>query len=156
MVVNVGTVGTVGRSHTVAPEAQETADQVHELLTSQQVEARLAEVDQDQMQWVVVQFAIPAQGPTDSDWDRLEATSMRMTEALCWTGNGYCDGHNVGSGTINVSGSVINATAAASTMRSDLADHDLDDDIVVAVRGARPTDEYIAVWPADHCAFRLA
>ena len=69
-----------------------------------------------------------------------------MNECLGWTGNGSCDGGDIGSGTANIFNYVVDVEKATQTIIEELKNNNLFDGVKIAY--LNPEDEeYIALHP---------
>ena len=64
---------------------------------------------------------------------------------LGWTGNGFCDGGDIGSGTINTFNYVINVEFALDTIIKELTENQLLDGVKIAYMNFE--EEYIVLYP---------
>ena len=72
---------------------------------------------------LIVQFATDGWGgPKDLEF-RGQVEEL-LNETLGWTGNGHCDGGDIGSGTINTFSFVVVADAAVEAVRAALAERE--------------------------------
>ena len=70
-----------------------------------------------------------------------------MDEALGWSGNGHCDGGDIGSGTINVFTFVIDVDEALQTTLEELKNQQLLDGVKIAY--VNDEEDYIQVYPSE-------
>lgn len=70
-----------------------------------------------------------------------------FNECLGWTGNGRCDGGDIGSGTINVFSIVVDPHHARDAMVEALKKHQLLEGAVIAVRNKNEEEDYTVLWP---------
>lgn len=69
-----------------------------------------------------------------------------LNECLGWTGNGYCDGGDIGSGTINTFSFVIDPYLARDSIVIALKQNNLIDGAIIATSNK---DGYDVLWPED-------
>jgi len=62
---------------------------------------------QSELYKVVLQYKIEGNG-NNKDLNKAKKIQGLMNEELGWTGLGYCDGYDIGSGTINIYSFVVN------------------------------------------------
>ena len=105
--------------------------------------APLPEEDHAEM---IVQFKTADSGTVD-DLDFRSNVEGLLNETLGWTGNGHCDGGDIGSGTINVFSEVVVPAEAVAATRAALQERGWLDQAVIAVRNDH---DYIVVWPPDY------
>jgi hypothetical protein len=101
---------------------------------------------------VVVQHRLPSWGSVQ-DLKKGHRVEDLFNECLGWTGNGRCDGNDIGSGTMNIFSYVVDPKRGVETMLAPLRQHRLLKGAVVAVREG---DDYRVVYPArSKSAFSL-
>ena len=115
--VHTGTVGQRGESTTIALADDSTPDAVIKELAEQPLAAGYRARDDEEHAEIVVQFAVEGWG-APKDIDFREAVHHELSEALGWTGNGHCDGGDIGSGTINLFLFAVDADLATTTIRA--------------------------------------
>ncbi len=71
-----------------------------------------------------------------------------LNECLGWTGNGHCDGGDIGSYTINAFSWVVDPHIACKTIVDALRDSGLLQGAVIAYRDRE--EEYEVLWPSDY------
>lgn len=88
---------------------------------------------------------------TQSNFSLSSASVMidLMNECLGWTGNGHCDGGDIGSGTINIFSYVIDPEIAAKTTIECLREENLLEGAIIAIREniEQEVEEYLVRWP---------
>lgn len=94
---------------------------------------------------VVLQFEMdpdPAADPL-ADLDRVTAAEALCDEVLGWTGNGHCDGHDFGAGTMNVFLETVLPDLAVTSL-VDALEKGGERDYSLAVRVG---EDFVTVWP---------
>lgn len=104
--------------------------------------------DPDDLVQVVVQFAMDLGEDADPEADlaRVVAAEELCDEVLGWTGNGHCDGHDIGAGTMNLFTETVLPQIAVRSMAEALAQAG-ENDVVIAIRTG---EEFAVAWPEDH------
>lgn len=152
VLIHEGTVGDQGSSHTQRiPRGSKASDVIEQ--ASRRPRSQGYEVIPDEAHAeMIVQFAVEGWGgPKDLDF-RVTVEDL-LNETLGWTGNGHCDGGDIGSGTINVFSFVVEPPAAVDAVRTAFAERNWLDRAVIAIRN---DDHYDIVWPPGHAGpFRL-
>lgn len=69
-----------------------------------------------------------------------------FNNCLGWTGNGHCDGGDIGSGTMNIFCYVVDKNIAKNTILEVLEEEDLLDNLKIAYADEN-TEEYIGLYP---------
>lgn len=143
VVVHEGRVGERGRTRFRFPDDGRTPEQCIRAEAAKPRAGGYAEVPLADHIQIVVQYRLTTWGgPHDLDKGRrIEAL---FNECLGWTGNGRCDGNDVGSGTLNIFSVVVDAEIGAACLVAELRKHRLLRGAVVAVRMG---DEYRVVYP---------
>jgi hypothetical protein len=75
-----------------------------------------------------------------------------MNNCLGWTGNGLCDGGDIGSGTINIFCYVVNKDIAAKTVLEELNEEKLLDGLKIAF--LNQNEEFELIYP-EHGTFSI-
>lgn len=92
---------------------------------------------------VVVQYPLKGQGSA-RDLDKAIKIQGLFDECLGWTGNGHCDGHDIGSGSLNIFSDVVDPKLGAKTLVAELKKRRLLEGAIVAVREG---ENYHVVYP---------
>jgi hypothetical protein len=138
-----GVVGEIGLTATVRVPWFGSAEKV---LAAESAGARAegyAEVAAEALAQVVVQ--VPMSGVPGADLDLVEQLEGLCNEVLGWTGNGACDGHDIGAGTINIFNDVVLPEVAVDSL-VDALGKDGPSEFQIMVRPAG-SDETRVVWP---------
>ena len=69
-----------------------------------------------------------------------------MNECLGWTGNGFCDGGDIGSGTTNIVNYVVDVKKATQTILEELKNNNLLEGVKLAYLNPE-VEEYVALYP---------
>jgi len=95
---------------------------------------------------VLVQYEFDGWG-TPADLDKRHEMEGTLNECLGWTGNGHCDGGDIGSGTINVCLLVVNPYLAARTIVEELRRTNLIEGAVIAIEHE---SSFEVLYPTDY------
>lgn len=143
VMIHWGVLGDTGRSKELGVENASAAV----VIERESVAARadgFQEIDMDDHSQVIVQFKTKdAWGDTD-DLDRRYELEDLLNECLGWTGNGHCDGGDIGSGTINAYSFVVDPRIAAETIVQTLKDAGKIKGAIVVISTEEDDD---VVWP---------
>jgi len=101
-------------------------------------------IPNSKLQRLVIQYRVDGMGEL-GDLDKRDKVEHLMNECLGWKGLGFCDGCDIGSGTMNVFCFVVDARTAVPHVIGELKDHGLIEGAVVAI-GGRPK----VVWPDNY------
>jgi hypothetical protein len=143
--VHHGTLGTQGETHVVRLRRGEDARAAIEREAQRPRSDGFAELDDDDLNDLVIQYRLDSWGTPD-DLETRHALEDILDACLGWTGNGHCDGGDIGSGTINVYALVVEPTLAVATVTATLGEYGLLDGAVIAVGSG---DDYTVVFPPD-------
>jgi len=147
IVIHFGVLGQQGETTNIPlPEFEppETA------ITKHAEEARsagFAEVEQEELFEVIVQYRIEADGD-ENDLETAYQVEEVLNEALGWSGLGHCDGSDVGDGTLNVYCYVVDAKVASEVIVQELKSKDLLRDVVVAYQDR--DEQFVVLWPENY------
>jgi hypothetical protein len=144
-VVHEGRLGDRGKVKHLEPQQGKTPEQVIAEAAEKPRAKGYAEIPTEEQHQVVVQYRLETCGSAE-DLDKAHEIEHLFNECLGWTGNGLCDGNDIGSGSLNIFSVVVDPDVAAQTMIAELKKHELLEGVVVAVRyGA----DYRVVHPPD-------
>lgn len=102
-------------------------------------------LDEDELFELVVQYSYE-EDQMESTLEKRHHVEELMNECLGWTGNGSCDGGDIGSGTANIVNFVVDVEKATQTIIEELKNNNLLDGVKIAY--LNPEDEeYIALYP---------
>jgi hypothetical protein len=95
---------------------------------------------------LVVQYQVDGWGSAE-DLAKRQQIEQLLNEVLGWTGNGHCDGGDIGSGTMNVSSLVVAPYLASHTIIDMLRENGLLEGAVIAIE---LEDSFEVLHPEDH------
>jgi hypothetical protein len=90
------------------------------------------ELREDEEHTVLIQYQVNGWG-TSEDLDKRHEIENLLNEVLGWTGNGNCDGGDIGSGTMNVCSLVVSPYLASQTIVEELRKNNLLEGAVIAI-----------------------
>ncbi|XQY91125.1 WGR domain-containing protein [Metabacillus sp. HB246100] len=145
LVIHYGTIGDTGETEEKKLSLFQKAEKFMDELAEEKANEGYDYLDEDELFELVVQYSY--------EEDQMEATlEMRhhvedlMNECLGWTGNGACDGGDIGSGTANIVNFVVDVEKATQTIIEELKNNNLLEGVKIAY--LNPEDEeYIALYP---------
>lgn len=143
VVIHWGVVGTLGESRDVMLRSGDNAEELIERESRAHRENGFEE--RDCLAELVIQYKCDGWGSPDDLRKRYRVEDI-MNEALGWTGNGHCDGGDIGSGTINIFCYVVEPYLATETVRDALRESDLLEGAIIAVKQTEDGDYKIS-WP---------
>jgi hypothetical protein len=144
VVVHEGKLGDRGKTKYFFPEDGQTPERCIKEAAAKPRAKGYAEIPLDEQHQVVVQFRLKTWG-SPADLEKGHKIEDLFNECLGWTGNGYCDGNDIGSGTLNIFSIVVEPDLGAATLVEELRKNRLLKGPVVAVREG---EKYRVVYPA--------
>jgi hypothetical protein len=144
VVVHEGRLGDRGKTKRVIPKDGQTPAQCIQQAAAKPRAKGYAEIPLKEQHQVVVQYRLETWG-SSSDLRRGYDIENLFNECLGWTGNGRCDGNDIGSGTLNIYSIVVDPELGAATLVEELRKKRLLCGALVAVREG---EEYRVVYPA--------
>lgn len=100
------------------------------------------------MDQLVIQYRIEGMG-SNRDLDKGIAIEDLINECLGWARFGHCDGHDIGSGTLNIFCDVVDGAVAEDIVIDCLKKNGQLDDVVIARRHRDGDGDYFVFWPQD-------
>lgn len=146
MVIHWGKLGEPGLSETLAATSGEAAEALIERESRSPRLQGFAEIDIDDHVQVIVQFKTDHDWGDSADLEKRHRVEDILNECLGWSGNGHCDGGDIGSGTINAFSFVVDPQLAQETIISALKREGLLEGAIIALDR---TDGYEVMWPVD-------
>jgi hypothetical protein len=147
LVIHWGTLGTRGKTKTVRISGSTSTRKAIAAHSEKPKKEGYAEIDLEDHAQIVVQYRTETWGNVD-DLDKRNRVEGILNECLGWTGNGHCDGGDIGSGSINTFSFVVDPKLAGETIVKALRKEQLLDGAVIAY--AKPgEDDHTVVWPKN-------
>lgn len=146
VVVHWGVVGDAGDKRSVPTGNGESASHVITRESRQALADGYTEIDTDDHFTVVVQFKTEGWGD-GGDLDKRHEVEDILNECLGWTGNGHCDGGDIGSGTINAYSFVIDPYLAKDAIVEALTEADLLEGAIIAFH--KGDEDETVLWPEN-------
>jgi hypothetical protein len=143
VVVHEGMLGDRGKAKYLIPEDGQTPEQCIMEAAAKPRARGYAEIPLDEQYQVVVQYRLKTWG-SSADLEKGHSIEAMFNECLGWTGNGRCDGNDIGSGTLNIFSIVVDPDLGAATLVEQLRKYHQLRGAVVAVREG---EEYRVVYP---------
>ena len=145
LTIHYGTVGDTGETEDLKLPMFQRAEKVMDELAEEKVNEGFEYLEEDELIEIVVQYSY-------KDDEMQTALKLRhsvedlMNECLGWTGNGSCDGGDIGSGTANIFNYVVDVGKATRTIIEELKNNNLLQGAKIAY--LNPDDEkYIVLYP---------
>jgi hypothetical protein len=143
VVVHEGKLGERGKTKHLDTQRGKTPNEVIAEAAMKPRAMGYAEIPIDQQFQVVVQYPPKTWGSVN-DLSKAHQIEDLFNEYLGWTGNGMCDGNDIGSGSMNIFSIVVDPQLAVESMLTELRKHKLLKGAVVAVRYG---EEYRVAYP---------
>lgn len=142
--VHYGVVGETGETEEVKLRIFEKAEKVMKKLAEEKLNEGYEHLDEEELIELVVQYPYEESQMKEALDGRHNVEDL-MNECLGWTGNGFCDGGDIGSGTTNVVNYVIDAKKALKTITIELSNNNLLEKAKIAYLGK--DEEYVCLYP---------
>lgn len=97
---------------------------------------------------IVIHYRLARWGSSEDHARRVRIEEL-MNDCLVPTGLGYCDGGDIGSGTINIFCEVVDAAAAEPIIVAKLTENNELEGAVIVKRERKGDDEYKVMWPKN-------
>ncbi len=144
--IHWGTLGETGRNKNVRIPKGESADTVIAGQSEEQRSSGYEEIDVEDHLQIIVQFKTGDVWGDTGDLDKRHSVEDILNECLGWTGNGHCDGGDIGSGTVNAFSFVVDPYLARDAIVAALTRNELIDGAIIAIDSE---DDYDVLWPED-------
>ncbi|PEC10045.1 hypothetical protein CN639_28805 [Bacillus toyonensis] len=139
LIVHYGCVGDTGEMYEIKVPLSQCAE-----IEMKKLADGYKELDEEELKEFVLQYVYKDDQLEDALEKRQEIQEI-MDEALGWTGNGYCDGGDIGSGTINIYTFVVDINKVLQTTINELENHHLLDGVKIAYMS--DDEEYMQIYP---------
>lgn len=146
VIVHWGKLGTIGEDEIIAIKHNETAQGVIERELSEAISNGFQEIDIDDHKTLVIQYKTETWG-NEKDLEKRYAVEDIANECLGWTGNGICDGGQIGSGSIEIFSYVIDPQIACISLIAELEKKGFLDGAIIAFENE--DEDYIVLHPED-------
>jgi predicted DNA-binding WGR domain protein len=146
LVVHFGIVGDTGETEEVKLKMFDKAEKVMEKLAQEKLNEGFEYLDEDELTELVVQYRYK-EDEIEEALEKRHAVEDIMNECLGWTGNGSCDGGDIGSGTANIFNYVIDVNKALKTVIEELSNNNLLDNVKIAYLDEDEDEEYVSLYP---------
>lgn len=140
-----GIVGDQGESRRFALPTGEDAEVWMEEIAEERESEGYEYLDEEELHELVIQYSYE-EDQIEEALERRHAMEELMNECLGWTGNGHCDGGDIGSGTTNIFTYVVHVERAVKSILEELQENDLIEGVKLAY-GNRDNEEYEALYP---------
>ncbi|WP_130860040.1 hypothetical protein [Gracilibacillus phocaeensis] len=147
LVIHHGTVGDTGESEKQKVPVFQKGQKIMGKLAKEKAAEGFDYLDEDKLFQVVIQYTYE-ENEMEAAFDLRQSIEELMNECLGWTGNGACDGGDIGQGTVNIFNYVIDVNIAAKTIIEELKYIGILEQSKLAY--VRPGDDaYITLYPEE-------
>lgn len=146
LIVHYGTVGDTGETEEIKLSLFQRAEKEMEKLAEEQLLNGYEELDEDELVEFVIQYSYK-EDELEEALKKRHFVEELMNESLGWTGNGSCDGGDIGSGTINIFSFVVDVEKALHSTLQELTNHSLLDYVRIAYENDE--GDYIGIYPEN-------
>ena len=145
IVFHWGVLGEIGETRQERVGRLKSAERIIAKEAEKRQSEGYQEIPVDDHESLIVQYRTEGWG-SSQDLDKRYAVEHQLNECLGWTGNGHCDGGDIGSGTINVFSFVIDPYLARDAVVEALRKAKLLSGAIIALDGE---DGFEVLWPED-------
>lgn len=124
--IHWGIVGETGEDKEVKSTLFSNYKKIVEKEINQKMKEGYAEVEAEDMDYFVVEYAVDGFG-TEDDLAKRDRLEEKLNELLGWTGLGHIDGASIGTGTMEVDGATVDFAIAKAVIEKDLKDTEFGD-----------------------------
>lgn len=145
LTIHKGILGEVGETENL--DVREKAlplDALFSKYISQQKELGYEEIED--LTELIIQYSYGKESSQKELSEKRDHIESLSNNCLGWTGNGHCDGGDIGSETMNIFCYVIDKDIAIHTILEVLEDEGLLDNLKIAYADEQ-TEEYIGIYP---------
>ncbi len=147
LVVHTGWLGHWGRQDRMAMNRGESEKAAIKRYSKAPLADGYAPIAEREHKMLVVQYRVAGWGSVE-DLDARDAVERILNESLGWSGNGRCDGGDIGNGTINLFCSVVDPALAVKSIVVALKKAKRLDGAVIAVSPSADVESKMTVlWP---------
>lgn len=146
VVLHSGDLGERGESQSVPLKRDESSEKLIEREANKYRADGYRELQEGEEYTVIVQYRVEGWG-TPEDLAKRHTIEDLFNEVLGWTGNGNCDGGDIGSGTLNIFCPVVNPYLASQAMVEELRKNGFLEGAVIAIDR---DDSFEVLYPENH------
>ncbi|PSL41011.1 hypothetical protein B0H99_103145 [Planomicrobium soli] len=145
LTIHSGFVGETGDTEELKLKMFERSEKVMDKLAEEKLAEGYDYLDEDELIELVLQYPYEEQHMEKALEKRHQVEDL-VNNCLGWTGNGACDGGDIGSGTTNIFNYVIDVEKALKTILEELTEENLLENVKIAFLDEN--EEYIGIHPA--------
>lgn len=145
LIIHYGTIGDTGETEEMKLSLFQEAETLMDELAEEKANEGYDYLDEDKLFQLVVQYSYE-EDEMKTTLEKRHNVEDLMNECLGWTGNGSCDGGDIGSRTANIFNYVVDVEKATQTIIEELRDNNLLEKVKIAYLNPKD-DEYITLYP---------
>lgn len=151
--IHQGKLGDVGETEVYHPKGKGLPfDVLYAQHISKQQEMGYEEIDNPTE--LIFQYTYQTNEDPTQLLEKRQYVESLLSDCLGWTGNGHCDGGDIGSGSMNIFCYVVDKDIALASTLEILEEEELLENLIVAYEN-EDTEEYITLYPVDVREFKL-
>jgi hypothetical protein len=140
-----GRVGEMGERKAVPSKHEEDAETFLQRECAAMEADGFKLIDRESMVGIAVNYSLKSWGDND-DLETRHYLEDLCDQSLGWTGNGHCDGGDIGGGLMNIWCLVLEIPAAINTLSRELQAHGLAEGALIA-RYDKSSSQFVVAWP---------
>lgn len=145
VVVHFGMAGDKGETEKKKLSLFQNAEKLMNELAEEKEKEGYSYLDEDKLIELVVQYNYE-ESEMEKALNLRHSVEDLMNECLGWTGNGSCDGGDIGSGTANIFNYVLDVKRATKTIIEELTNNNLLEGVKIAYLNPKDED-YLTLYP---------
>lgn len=145
IVIHYGTVGDTGETEEKKLGLFQKAEKIMDELAEEKANQGFEYLDEDELFELVIQYSYE-ENEMKETLEKRHAVENLIDECLGWTGNGACDGGDIGSGAANIFNYVVNVEKATKIIIGELENNNLLEGVKIAYLDPED-EEYIVLYP---------
>ncbi|WP_045516880.1 hypothetical protein [Neobacillus niacini] len=145
LIIHYGIVGDTGETEEKKLSLFQRAEKLMDELAEVKANDGYEYIDEDELFELVVQYSYK-EDEMDAILEKRHNVEDLLNECLGWTGNGSCDGGDIGGGTANIFNFVVDVEKATKTIVEELQNNNLLVEVKIAYLNPEE-EEYIALYP---------
>lgn len=144
--IHQGVIGETGSTEEVKVPLLKKAEKMMETYAEEKLNAGFSYLDEDELAEFVIQISYQENEDIEEVLNKRNFIEGLMNECLGWTGNGHCDGGDIGSGTANIFCCVIDIDKACEVIKKELEENNVLEGALLAYLDEN--EDYITLYPA--------
>lgn len=147
LTIHWGKLGETGNSKDIKIKFWQKIDKIAQEEIEKAQKKGFKEIDLDDHLELIVQFKTNDKWGDEKDLEKRHSIEGLLNESLGWTGNGHCDGGDIGSGTINIFSFVVDPDIATKTVIEDFKKNKIKGDFIIA---KQKNEEITVLYPVNY------